>query len=351
MLEAFRDGVISGQCSRLNAAQTESANSEYGNRLATLNAHYLKALRGDRSLIHLGDKSALVVRASDDAALLVGQPIPLIVDVSDSNFLNNLDSVLWEQFVGPGQANFSDSTALEPSVTFSEIGTYLLQLTLIAGDITESATTTITIAVPPGPPTGLRATALDGRVILNWDDLPDSSGVTYKIYRASSTDNNPTILATNHTSSVFVDETASNGTTYSYLIKAMNSQGIESPFSDEVVATPEAASVPGEAAIFGTNHQGYAGFLQTNESAAEIWSIQTDSAQHRNQSTGFKNASLLRKFPMNRTDGNIYTIEGVVHLADGYADDCQSNAACGELHRRLFRLRDAEPFEELQHLG
>lgn len=87
----------------------------------------------------------LVVWADADADFLVNQSIPLHSNVRDLRLLDNLVSVLWEQISGPGLVSFSDSSALETSATFSEIGTYGLQLTLSGGGIIRSATTTITI--------------------------------------------------------------------------------------------------------------------------------------------------------------------------------------------------------------
>ena len=55
MFEAFRDGVIEGQCSKLNQAKKDERNSQYSYRLKTLHVHYLKALQKDRSLVHLGE--------------------------------------------------------------------------------------------------------------------------------------------------------------------------------------------------------------------------------------------------------------------------------------------------------
>jgi hypothetical protein len=55
MFEAFRDGVIEGQNSKLNESKRVEANSEYSHRLKTLHAQYLKAQRKDRSLVHLGE--------------------------------------------------------------------------------------------------------------------------------------------------------------------------------------------------------------------------------------------------------------------------------------------------------
>lgn len=53
MLEAFKDGMIDGLCITLNEPGKAAANSEYDKRLATLHAHYMKALRKDRSLVQL----------------------------------------------------------------------------------------------------------------------------------------------------------------------------------------------------------------------------------------------------------------------------------------------------------
>ncbi len=56
MFEAFREGTIAMQNSRLNTNRKEELASGYGPRLRTIYAQYLKALREDRSLIHLGER-------------------------------------------------------------------------------------------------------------------------------------------------------------------------------------------------------------------------------------------------------------------------------------------------------
>ncbi|MEX1119436.1 MAG: hypothetical protein WEB60_11655 [Terrimicrobiaceae bacterium] len=57
LLEAFRDGIIDDLCITLNETNKAAINSGYDKRLATLHAQYMKALRRDRSLIHLGEKN------------------------------------------------------------------------------------------------------------------------------------------------------------------------------------------------------------------------------------------------------------------------------------------------------
>lgn len=52
---AFNEGVIKGQNSKINESQRVEINSQFGMRLVTLYSQYLKALRKDRSLVHLGE--------------------------------------------------------------------------------------------------------------------------------------------------------------------------------------------------------------------------------------------------------------------------------------------------------
>jgi len=54
MFQAFNDEVIDGQNSQINESKKEALNSEYEYRLKTLHAQYVKALRKDRNLVHLG---------------------------------------------------------------------------------------------------------------------------------------------------------------------------------------------------------------------------------------------------------------------------------------------------------
>jgi hypothetical protein len=55
LLEAFREGVIEGQNSKLSESKKAERNSDYSSRLKTLHAQYLKMLRRNPSLVHLGE--------------------------------------------------------------------------------------------------------------------------------------------------------------------------------------------------------------------------------------------------------------------------------------------------------
>ena len=56
LLEAFRDGVIDALATTASEEQKAEAKRSYEGRLATLHAQYMKALRKDRNLVHLGER-------------------------------------------------------------------------------------------------------------------------------------------------------------------------------------------------------------------------------------------------------------------------------------------------------
>ncbi len=87
----------------------------------------------------------------------------------------------------------------------------------------------------PGIPTGLVPAAGDGQVELSW--TASGGATSYAIRRATSSGGpyEPlAIVATNH----HTDTTVANGTTYFYVVSAINAEG-ESDNSAEVMATPQ----------------------------------------------------------------------------------------------------------------
>jgi hypothetical protein len=95
-------------------------------------------------------------------------------------------------------------------------------------------------ATPPGTPTGLAANAGNAQVSLSWNA---SAGATSYYVKRSTTSGGPyTIIATNSSTS-YVDTSVVNGTTYFYVVSAVNSAG-ESANSSQVSATPQPASPP-----------------------------------------------------------------------------------------------------------
>jgi len=93
---------------------------------------------------------------------------------------------------------------------------------------------------PPPVPTGLTATPGNAQVSLSWSA---SSGATsYNVKRATVSGGPYTTLASDVTSTSYTDPGPTNGTTYYYVVSAVNSVG-ESANSAQVSATPSAGSV------------------------------------------------------------------------------------------------------------
>lgn len=114
---------------------------------------------------------------------------------------------------------------------------------------TTSATpTAVSDETPPAAPTSLAAVAGDGSVALNWADNSEGDLAKYNVYRSTSASVSAVagnrVNTTNVTSSAYSDTTATNDTKYYYVVTAVDTSNNESPASNEVYATPEAADTP-----------------------------------------------------------------------------------------------------------
>ncbi|MEW6181641.1 MAG: LamG-like jellyroll fold domain-containing protein [Bacillota bacterium] len=89
----------------------------------------------------------------------------------------------------------------------------------------------------PSAPTGLTATAGDAQVDLSWDTV--SGADTYNVKRSTTSGGPYTTIAESVTSTTYTDTGVTNGTTYYYVVSAVNAGG-ESGNSSEASATPQA---------------------------------------------------------------------------------------------------------------
>jgi predicted phage tail protein len=129
--------------------------------------------------------------------------------------------------VGQGPPSGEVSVAL-PSATGS-------------GSASSSASAT---ASPFAAPTGLTATAGNARVRLSWTAPAPDGGTPvtgYKIYRATAPGFQASAVVTSITGTSTIVTGLTNGTTYYFMVAAINAAGNETPFSAEVSATPDAA--------------------------------------------------------------------------------------------------------------
>jgi len=100
--------------------------------------------------------------------------------------------------------------------------------------------TTTADITPPANPTGLTATADDGFVDLDWNDNGEGDLDGYNVYRSTTsgvytTPLNSSLLS----SSDYTDNSVVNGTTYYYVVKAVDTSSNESGSSNEELAIPD----------------------------------------------------------------------------------------------------------------
>src|SRR5207245_10221200 len=91
---------------------------------------------------------------------------------------------------------------------------------------------------PPAPPTNVTATAGNAQVTLGWSA---SSGATGYNVKRSTVSGGPYTTVNSPTTTGYTDSGLTNGTTYYYVVTAVNAGG-ESANSSQVSATPTAGT-------------------------------------------------------------------------------------------------------------
>jgi len=130
-------------------------------------------------------------------------------------------------------------TALTDGTTYY----YVVSALNAAGESANSAQASATPMAPgvvPAAPTNLTATPGDTQVSLTWSA---SSGATSYNVKRSGTSGGPYTQIAASTSTSFTDTALTNGTTYYYVVSAVNSTG-ESANSAQVVAVPGVSNPP-----------------------------------------------------------------------------------------------------------
>ncbi|MDF7801630.1 carbohydrate-binding protein [Pontiellaceae bacterium B1224] len=105
---------------------------------------------------------------------------------------------------------------------------------------------TFTDSTPPAAPEGLAATAGDGTVSLDWADNTELDLTHYDVYRSTISGSGYLTVFSGQTTSDYVDSGVTNGSTYYYVVTAIDVSSNESAVSNEDSATPLSFAEPAE---------------------------------------------------------------------------------------------------------
>lgn len=143
----------------------------------------------------------------------------------------------YTQLAAPTTPTYTDSAVTNGTKYY-----YVVSAFDAAGESANSAEVSATpaIQVVPAAPTNLKATAGNAQVSLTWTA---STGATSYHVKRGTTNGGPYTQIAAPTTTSFTDTTVTNGTTYYYVVTAVNSAG-ESPNSAQVVAVPFTGSPP-----------------------------------------------------------------------------------------------------------
>jgi fibronectin type 3 domain-containing protein len=141
------------------------------------------------------------------------------------------------QVAAPTLASYTDSSLTNGTTYY-----YVVSAVSSAGESANSAQASATpAAAPPPVPINLTATPGNATVSLAW--TASSGATTYNVKRATTSGGPYTQIAT-PTSPSYTDSALTNGTTYYYVVAAVNAAGESSANSTQVSAKPVAPSAP-----------------------------------------------------------------------------------------------------------
>jgi fibronectin type 3 domain-containing protein len=143
--------------------------------------------------------------------------------------------------VGLTSSDHSD-TGLTASTTYYYVVTAVDDSANESGYSNEADATTAGDVTPPAAPTGLVAIGEDGQVYLNWNDNTEPDLASYSVYRDTSSGGPYGQIASGVPSSSHTDTGVANGTTYYYVVTAVDASSNESGYSTEASATPQAGT-------------------------------------------------------------------------------------------------------------
>jgi autotransporter-associated beta strand protein len=179
------------------------------------------------------------------------------------------------------------------------------------------------ISTTPAVPTGLTATGGDAQVALGWNAVPGAESYNVK---SSTTNGGPYVtVITNVTGLAFTSTGLANGTTYYFVVSAVNSLG-ESADSTQVRATPP--GVPAPLGLTATAVNWLVVLNWTASSGATSYNVEratTSGGPYTIIATGVTVTSFTDATAANNTT-NYYVVTAVNTQGEGSANSSQVSA-------------------------
>lgn len=146
---------------------------------------------------------------------------------------------------GYGSANGVAWTQIGTNVTFTMASSYYVGLPVTAHVSPTQVLNTSTfdnVSVAntlPSAPTGLTATAQAqrGKIKLSWAQSTSPNITTNNVYRSTTNGGPYTLVGSIAATTTYMDSGLTSGTTYYYVVTAVDGNGVESPYSNQASAT------------------------------------------------------------------------------------------------------------------
>jgi Fibronectin type III domain len=188
---------------------------------------------------------------------------------------------------------------------------------------TPSASGSTTNNSVPAAPTGVQAVADNGKITISWTAV--TGATSYNIYWSMTTsipETNGNVIQ-NQTSPAVLN--ASNGTTYYFIVTALNVNG-ESAASAQVTATPQLPAPTSVAATTDGIPYGSMQISWNTVSGATSYNVYASTTKGVTKATGTKHANMTSPATFTGTAGTTYYF--VVTAQDATSESAESAQLC-----------------------
>ena len=144
-----------------------------------------------------------------------------------------------DPFGDPIASGLTSSTYTDNAVTTGTTYYYVVTASDGTNETADSNEVNVSVVIPA--PTGLTRIQGNGVINLNWDDSTSPIFASYSVYRSTTSGGPYTSIATGLPTSDYDDTDVTNGTTYYYVVRAVDNvegSGAESANSAQVSGTP-----------------------------------------------------------------------------------------------------------------